>query len=289
MTTTYQVITDKIIDLLNKGIVPWQVPFATAGFTPRNAPRNLATETVYQGVNSMMLTAIMLTEGYSNPFFVSFKQAKERGGSVKRGETGHKVVFWKFIDKDENDDRDGESYAFCKYYTVFNLDQCEGITVPALEETESIFSPIETGQQIVDNMPNAPRLLHGYNGEAYYQQTIDTVHLPDAETFISPEFYYATCFHELAHSTGHSTRLKRDLTGSFGSKPYAREELIAEMSAAILCNHAGIDGTLDNSASYIGGWLRRLQNDQYLIIWAAGRAAKAVQYILNTQEDECSG
>jgi antirestriction protein ArdC len=135
-------------------------------------------------------------------------------------------------------------------------------------------------------MPNAPRLLHGYNGEAYYQPSLDTVHLPDAETFLSPEFYYATCFHELAHSTGHSTRLNRNIQNAFGTKDYAREELIAEMSAAILCNQVGIESTIDNSASYISGWLRRLQNDHYLVIWAAGRASKAVQYILNVQEVE---
>lgn len=284
----YQEITNIIIDMLNEGTIAWTQSWAINGYTPENAPRNPVTGTIYTGVNSMLLVAYTLRNDYKSPFFVTFKQAKQLGGTVAKGATGHRVVWWNF--QKQKDEKTGEdtSYGYLKKFTVFNIEQCEGIDTskfPDIETYESEFEPIDFAQQLIDDMPDAPQIYHAEQ-RAYYAPEKDAVNLPQPASFATTDQYYSVAFHELAHSTGHKSRLGRDLTGYKGGKKYAREELIAEMTSAMLCNIAGLSKVIDNQARYIQFWLNALQEDKNMIIWAASRAQKAAQYILNETSDK---
>jgi len=290
----YDLITDRIIALLEKGVIPWRKPWAAAV----GAPRNLVSGKAYRGVNAMLLSCL----GFASPWFVTFNQAKALGGAVKKGAHGFPVVFWKFLEAantpDGEDDQAGgrDRVPLLRYYTVFNLEQTEGIPaerIPALpggEETRR-FDPIEACEKIVEQMPQRPEIRYTNAGQAYYQPGTDTVTMPPRETFATPAEFYNTIFHELTHASGAPHRLARNsLTGwaPFGSAQYSREELVAEMGAGFLCAAAGIDGaTLENSAAYIQGWLRVLKDDRRAVIVAAGQAQKAADFILDrSSEDE---
>lgn len=187
---------------------------------------------------------------------------------------------------------------FLRYYNVFNVAQCDGIELPS-EETilspEPRPSPIETAEAIVQGMPKRPEIRTGLD-RAFYQPAADFVGMPSVEQFKSGEEYYSTLFHELTHATGHKSRLNRkgvaDSEGNwsaFGSEPYSKEELCAEMGAAFLCGEAGIvERTVENSASYIASWLQRLKNDSKLVVTAAAQAQKAADYILGRHQGEAS-
>jgi antirestriction protein ArdC len=239
-------------------------------------------------VNVFLLHAM----SYQSPFWLTFNQAKELGGSVKRGEKACPVVFWKWLDVEDTADNDRKRVPFLRYYSVFNVAQCDGIEghLPKLEESKREHNPIEAGEQIVSAMPRRPEIKHGLD-RAFYSPTGDFVGMPSPERFRSGEEYYSVLFHELTHSTGHESRLNRKgVTGTdgqwtaFGSQPYSKEELVAEMGSAFLCGHAGIvERTLENSAAYVQGWLSRLKDDSRLVVQAAAQAQKAADFILNKQ------
>lgn len=271
--TVYEVVTDRIISKLESGVVPWRRPWSTLG-----ACQNLVTKNDYQGINAWT-TAI---SGFSSPFFLTYKQAKALGGHVKAGEKGLPILFFGKYEKESPESESPESFLVARYYTVFNIEQCEGIEAPQAESPRT-FIPIESAQSIVQGMPQAPRIQHA-ESKAYYSPHLDFVNMPRPESFITPEDYYSTLFHELGHSTGHETRLKREsLTkiAAFGSHEYSKEELVAEFTAAFLCNASGITNTLDNSAAYLAGWLKVLKNDRRLLVSAASQAQKSSDFILN--------
>ena len=291
----YSIITERICALLEKGTIPWHKPWTTPNAGDA-MPRNLASRKPYRGVNVFLLHAM----SYASPFWLTFKQAQAMGGNVRKGERATPVVFWKWLDV-ENSERDeqgkgkSERVPMLRYYSVFNVAQCDGIEAPQPEgsdTTKRTHSPIETAEQIVSAMPKLPAIAHGGN-RACYSPALDRVDMPQAETFDSGENYYSVLFHELTHATGHESRLNRKgVAGSdgewsaFGSTPYAREELVAEMGAAFLCGQAGIvERTIDNSAAYVAGWLERLKNDQKLVVIAAAQAQKAADFILNVRHD----
>lgn len=276
----YQIITDRIIDMLEKGTVPWQKPW-TSG--PMAMPKNLVSNKMYNGINIFLLA----TQGFDSPYWLTFKQAQERGGHVKKGEKGSPCIFWKIYEKEDENAENGVKKLPClRYYTVFNADQCEGIDAPKIDiVTYPENEKIEKAENIQLYMQNRPTITYG-GSSAYYNMTSDLVNVPKLERFEKPAEYYSALFHELAHSTGHQSRLNRDMSGCFGSNPYAKEELIAEMTAAFLCSHCGIEvTTLENSAAYIQGWLKALRNDKKLVINAAAAAQKAANYILNIKEN----
>src|SRR5262249_5881947 len=211
----------------------------------------------------------------------TFNQAKALGGNVRRGEHGTKIVFWKF-DTYETQTADGETEehksAFLRYYTVFNLEQTEGLK--ALSALPPAF-PIQSAEEIVNGMRNPPGFEQDF--QAAYIPSRDVVTMPSRTAFESPAEYYSTLVHELTHSTGHAKRLARegfDTPHKFASEFYSREELIAEMGSAMLCGVAGIEqSTLANSAAYLNTWIARLKSDSRLVVSAASAAQKAADYI----------
>lgn len=280
----YQEVTDTVISALEQGTVPWRRPWRTLG---DGLHRNLKSKRVYRGVNQFLLDITAHAHGYESPHWVTFKQAKEMGGKVRKGERATLVVFWKQLAISERDKESGKeqrkTIPLLRHFQVFNVDQCDGIDAPTSEGRE--FDPITEAAAIVVGMPNRPSIGHGGDRACYYPAT-DQVRLPAPDAFDSGEHYYSTAFHELVHSTGHPSRLNRPeiaQANGFGSDPYSREELVAEMGAAMLCGVAAISGpTMPQSAAYIAHWLKQLRDDRKLLVTAASRAQKAADHILGT-------
>jgi antirestriction protein ArdC len=287
----YDVINSRIMELLESGTVPWKKTWR--GNTGSNRPKNIISKKEYRGVNIFLLTSMQ----YSSPYWMTYRQCDSLGGNVKRGMKSSMVIFWKWIDKKGACNEDADTVTvmgkipMLKYHSVFNLEQTEGIEPPPSIETINTFTPIERAEQIIAAMPLRPDIHHGGNA-ASYSPMLDYVKLPVPEAFESSEEYFCCCYHELIHSTGHASRVGRKgiLEPSyFGSHEYSKEELVAEMGAAFLCGHAGIEQrTIVNSAAYIRGWLKALKNDKTLLIQAASAAQRASDYILNRKggEDE---
>lgn len=281
----YEIVTEQMIKKLDEGIVPWHMPWKQDG----SVPTNLISKKPYRGVNHMMLWG----NTYASQYYVTFRQCKALGGSVRAGEHGHTVVFWKFFDAEGDDENNDEPRGetrkripMLRYYTVFNVEQCEidPSKIPSVQLED--FDPIERCENVVASMPNAPAIREG-EARAYYRPSTDTINMPKKGLFEGAEHYYATLYHELTHSTGHPSRLNRDngeAENRFGSNDYAKEELIAEMGAAYLCAECHIDApTIDNSAAYIQSWIRRFRQKPRLLVSAAGKAQKAADYILGTR------
>ena len=276
--STYDIITEKITKRLEQGDIPWRKPWKT------QLPRNLITNRPYQGMNLLLLSEL----DYSSPYWLTFKQAQDKGGHVKRGEHGSLVTFWKVTEKDlDDEDKRGKELRFLlRYYKVFNLDQCESIESPTLGEPKD---PIQRCEDIVVGYKTRPEIRNNI-GKAFYSPSRDYVGIPPMQSFNSSEGYYAALFHELTHSTGHESRLKRfnskDYNRPFASVEYSKEELIAELGDAFLCAEAGIDNSqLENSTAYIQSWLNALNNDKRLLISASSHAARATRYILGQTEN----
>jgi antirestriction protein ArdC len=277
----YQIVTDRIIHLLESGTVPWHRPWRGGN----QWPQNFITRKVYRGINLFLLNAA----GFPSPYWLTFKQIQTLGGRIKKGEQSFPVVFWKMFR--EEDDAEEKRIPFLRYHRVFNAAQCEGINFPGVvaDIPNSTFQPVATCEQVVSAMPKRPEINHS-GVRACYSPALDIVTMPEARLFNSSESYYSTLFHELTHATGHLTRLgRKEVTEPhrFGSDPYSREELVAEMGAAFLCGHCGIENqTIDQSASYIQSWLRRLKEDRKLVVQAAAQAQKASDFILNVAPSE---
>ena len=275
---TYDRITDRITALLEQGTVPWHKPWkARTGL-----PRNFVSKNPYRGINVFLLLAMM----YESPFWLTFRQVSQLGGSVRKGEKACPVVFWKQTTTEDKESGEQKKKYLLRFYHVFNVAQCDGLKIGAEPVQENVIAKPE---EIVAQMPQPPVMKHGMT-HAYYSPREDCVGLPPRERFERTEDYYSTVFHELVHSTGHEKRLKRStLTESagYGSNPYCKEELIAEMGAAFLCGLAEIgERTIDNSAAYLKGWLEQLRNDKTLIVQAAAQAQKAADFILGRTESE---
>ena len=233
IATPYQVITDRILALLEQGTVPWHRPWDSA----LGLPRNLCSQRAYRGINVWLLTAM----GLPSPFWATFRQVTAAGGRVRKGEHGVPVVFWKAYDGPADPETGTAEKRFVlRQYTVFNAAQLDGVALPAITVLAHRFTPIERCAHLVEAMPNRPTILHGHQ-RAFYKPATDTLHLPSPACFQSPEAYYATLWHELVHAVGHRSRLNRaTLTDLclFGDPTYAKEELVAEMGAACALHQA---------------------------------------------------
>jgi len=283
----YQIITDQILKLLEQGTVPWCRPWSqVSGDGPMNV-----RGTPYRGANYFLLTSL----GYERPIYLTFKQALELGGNVRRGEKGWPVVYWKML-KAKNPDADQPAedthspddkpkmIPFLRYFTVFNIAQCEGLKLPdrfsEKPEPPPCFDPIEAADKIWMGYQNPPSLRFSGN-MAGYSSSRDQITMPPKSAFDGGEEYYSTLFHEMGHSTGHKNRLSRDLGYGRGHQDYAREELVAEMCSAFLCAKAGISvPVIENQAAYLDSWSQALKNDPKLFVTAAGKAQKAADHIL---------
>lgn len=276
----YQIITENIIKLLESGTVPWSKPW--------RAHRNFKSGHTYRGLNIFILTSASERNGYKSLLWGTYQSLQQAGGQVKKGEKGHQIILWKWLltKKDpDDDDEKGKRVPILRYFTVFNIDQCDWEEGTRPNETNGQHYTDEKAQAIIDNMPNRPPITHA-GTRAYYTPDDDAVTLPAPESFYTPQAYYGTAYHELGHATGHPTRLNREIKNGFGTEKYSKEELIAEMTAAMLAGHAGIvDDLIDNSAAYIQSWLSVLKNDKKMVIHAAANAQKAADYILGTTYD----
>lgn len=279
----YEQVTARIIEILEAGTIPWMKPWVSS-----DGPMNLISKKSYRGINSFLLNC----SPYTSQYWMTYRQAAERGGQVRRGEKSTPVVFWKWLDykvpPGEEDNEATGKVPLLRYYNVFNLDQITGIDALVEEQTDNHFSPIEQAEQIISNMPHRPLIQYG-GDRACYSPTLDYIKLPKPEVFNSSEEFYSTAFHEMAHSTGHSSRLGRKgiiEPSYFGSHDYSQEELVAEFGSSMLCGFAGIEQkTIQNSAAYIQGWLKALKKDKKLAIVAAGQAQNAADFILNQQQE----
>jgi antirestriction protein ArdC len=275
----YEMVTNLIVERLESGVVPWQMPWKSGG----GIPRNLISKKPYRGFNFWYL----LSFGFERPWFLTFNQAKELGGNIKKGSKSFLVVFWKLFDVQ----KDGvtEQVPMLRYYRVFHIDQVEGIPANKIPDTtahDHDFNPIAACEELVERWTDSPVIEPGKE-KACYIPLRDTVQMPSPRTFFEDEHYYSTLFHELVHSTGHRKRLDRHSKfpdHRFGSRDYSQEELVAEMGASYLCGLTEIENVvIDNSAAYIQSWLGKLKADKKFIVQAASDAQKAVDYILEHQ------
>lgn len=279
----YQMVTDRILEKLKQGLVPWRMPWSAEGL----APANLISKRPYRGINTLMLGM----SGYGSPWWLTRKQIQQLGGHINKGEKCTPVIFWRWVDiEDEAGEEVVERRAYCRYYKVWNLVQTEGVKAPAGTQTKSPdFVGIPACEKIVSGYKSPPELSHGF-AHACYRPPDDIICMPDHERFEPAEEYYSTLFHELVHSTGHRRRLARPElmdSHSFGNENYSREELTAEIGSAFLCTRAGIaPATLENSMGYIGSWYKRLRKEPGLIISASQRAQKAADWILGSYHNQ---
>ena len=286
-TDPYQLVTDLVIQNLETGVVPWRCPWRR----DVGRPRNFSTGRPYHGINVLLLGILH----FPSPWWMTFRQAQERGGSIRKGEHGAPVMKW---GRHERTVRNGDgseetkTVFFLKTYRVFNACQVEGVEFPQADLGPQLDSTqrIERAEGIVEAMPQRPTLKEGRTTQASYRMSTDTVNMPKFARFDSPEAYYLTLFHELTHATGHPSRLNRQglvESDGFGGKVYSQEELVAEMGAAFLGMEAGIvhDGH-EQSAAYLKGWLDALgagENRRW-IVQSATHAARAADFVLARRE-----
>lgn len=286
----YAKVNDRIISMLEKGVIPWRLPWTKYGLA-----RNYATGHIYTGINMLLMNH---TE-HSIPCFMTFKQVQDAGGRVKKGAKSEMVVFFNVLFKDKDNNtvsresayengrmrKDVKPIRFIKYFNVFGVKDIEGIefTFPEVELKD--HQRIEQCEQVVNNMPNPPEFIEVDANRAFYNSVHDCFNLPALGQFETAEDYYSTLFHELSHATGHEKRLNRATitnTAESRNKEYAFEELIAEMSASYVCASVGIDfdPIIENSAAYLQSWLKVLREDKLFIFKAAAEAQKSADYIL---------
>ena len=290
MSKAYEVITDRIAALLSSGMIPWRRPWNALRAAGSTRPRNVAGN-LYRGANWFLLGMLP----YANPVFLTFKQAKVLGGSVRKGEQGFPVLFWKMLEVTEatagSPEDIGKMIPFARYYTVFNVEQCDGLSLvqPEAPVAPVEFDSIAEAEAIWEAMPQQPELRYG-GDRACYIPGFDQIRMPIRSAFGQAEGFYETLFHEMGHATGHTSRLSRKeiVSGSyFGARDYSLEELVAELTAAFLCAEAGVDqAILENQAAYIQGWLEKLQQEPSAFITAAARAQKAADFILRRSAAE---
>lgn len=279
--SVYEIVTDKLIAQLEKGTIPWRKPWATT------APKNLISKRAYSGINLLLLSC----SDFKSPWWLTFKQCKDLGGTVKKGAKSTLVTFWtKLEKKDQANEEDKKYFNFMRYYLVFNLEQCDGIEAPKVEERTNV-APIQACENVIREFESGPLTSFGGN-KACYIPAQDVIQMPEQKQFKTDAEFYSTLFHETVHSTGAKNRLDRPAVSgaiNFGSEPYSKEELIAEIGAGFLCAETGIENTtLENSAAYIASWLDKLNKDKRIVVAAAGAAQRAVNYILHNDTREAN-
>ena len=278
--TVYEEITERIIESLEAGVAPWVRPWGSARLGQH---RNGVTDRPYSGINIMLLNLVAMKNGFADPRWLTFKNAEQLGGHVRKGEKGVGIVFWKikFVGEHITDDADNEDdrnvVPLLRMFTVFNVEQCENIELPPLEVSAGITDVENPDAEQILALPD---LKHGGN-EAYYSKTGDFIVMPDRESFDNLNFYYSTFYHEIVHWSGHPSRLSREFGMRFGDQNYAFEELIAEIGSAFLGSATGIPFENMRHPEYVGSWLQILSKDTRAIFTAAAKAQVAADFVLD--------
>lgn len=278
----HQEVTDRIIEeALSKGIAPWIKPWNAQGGFPVNA----STNKPYNGVNVFLLYMTEAAMGYAASRWLTYKQAQKAKGQVRKGEKGTQIVFFKWSEfKDKADPTKTKRIPFLRYYTVFNVAQCDGLTEKAMgevdeSETLSDEDRIAHAEEFFGAIHKSTGITPSRGGaKAAYSPMLDRIVLPKFETFQDAASAYSTEAHEFGHATGHTSRLDRDLTGRFGGESYAAEELVAEMTSAFVCAQLGLTGKLQHP-EYIANWIKILRGDKRAIFTAASLAKKAHAFL----------
>jgi antirestriction protein ArdC len=280
-------ITGLIIKELESGSVPWHKGWNSHGLMASN----LISKKAYQGINALVLSII--GGEYSSPYWLTSKQARDLGGSVKLGEKGTHITYYsKVVKKNKESGEIEGSFGLLKGYVVFNADQCEGISVPTIEKREPV-DVIPALDTILSSYKNKPEIFYKEQDRAYYSPSADTITLPSLAQFESAQEHAYTLAHELTHSTGHESRCNRwskeeEKPSRFGCESYAKEELVAEIGACMLLTMAGIELDIKNSGAYIKSWLKSLKDDKTLIFSAAAKANQASSLIMGEVKEEVS-
>jgi len=283
MKDLYTTVTHRIIAALEQGTPPWICPWRK---DTSSVPRNLVSGKPYRGVNFIMLSIEAMAATHADSRWLTFRQASQLGAHIRKGEHGVQIVFYKLHERDERNRADSDA-ADChdtkrvipllKSYTVFNASQVDGLPERyQLPPTQPMWQPLDTAEMLLS--ASGAIINHGGN-RAFYRPADDTIQLPPKEAFPMPSAYYRTALHELCHWTGHSSRLNRVLGSRHHIEAYAYEELVAEIGAAFLCAHSGLEARLEH-ASYVDHWLDALRRDKRLIFVAAGAAQKAADFVL---------
>lgn len=287
----HQEVTDRIVSALEAGTAPWVKPWNGSAGLPMNATTNKP----YNGVNVFLLWLTEGAMGYGSSRWLTFKQAKAAGGSVMKGEKGTGIVFfnWReYADKANPDKK--KKIPLLRFYTVFNVAQCEGLS-------DKVMGKVSAG----DELPESARLAHAeawlakvsasmgitptrHGARACYVPSLDEIRLPPFSSFVDAASAYSTEAHEFAHATGHEKRLKRDLSGMFGSETYAAEELVAEMTSAFVCAQLGLAGKLQHP-EYIGNWIKVLKGSTRALFTAASLAKKAHAFLCEAAGEPLPG
>ena len=254
----YAEITNRMIKEMESGIIPWKKPWMASGLAISHT-----TGKAYSLLNQMLL-------GRAGEY-LTFKQVQAEGGYVRKGEKASIVVFWKFLEKEDEETGETTQIPFLRYYSVFHIDQCEGISAKYTKELAQTANADETAEGIISDYirREGVQMENKEGNQAYYSPAFDRIVLPLMKQFAETAEYYSTAFHEMVHSTGHMKRLNRlDATAFFGSEAYSKEELVAEIGAAALVNHAGLETakSFRNNAAYVQSWLQALKNDKRFIV-----------------------
>ena len=268
----YATITDRMIAEMEQGIIPWRKPWMASGSAISHI-----TGKPYSLLNQML-------RGRSGEY-LTFKQVQQEGGYVRKGERAKMVVFWRWIDKEDEKTGEITQVPYLKYYNVFHIDQCEGISAKYAQELTETVNADETAESVIaDYVKREGVTIENQEGnQAFYQPTLDRIVLPKRNQFGETAEYYSTAFHEMVHSTGHMKRLNRlEATAHFGGESYSKEELVAEIGSSALVHHCGLETpeSFKNNTAYVQNWLQVLKNDKRFIVSAAGKADKAVSLIL---------
>ena len=285
----YDEVTARIVSELEAGRLPWVQPWGASGGSGPGLPRNALTARNYSGVNVLILWGAVIEHGWPSQSWLTYGQAQSAGGCVRKGEHGVTVVYADRFTPEAERERasreggDPKAVPFLKRFTVFNVAQCEGLRAGLASDPAPL--PEREIVPVAEEVIAASGVDFRVGGtRAFYVPSLDFVQVPPQPAFFEQVNYYRTCLHELTHATGHAKRLNRDLTNSFGSKDYAREELIAEMGSAFLCAALGIMATVRH-ADYIGSWLEVLREDNRAIFRAASAATKAADWLLARHRD----
>jgi len=283
MNQIYKIITDKIIEKLEQGTVPWQKTWKTS------LPKNFVSDVAYKGINQILLGM----QDFECNYWLSYKQVKDLSGWVKKGEQSSMVVFWKPIVNNRHQELDESSadvHFLLRYYNVFNIEQVElPDEIKRKRISESINTKIHSAESIINNYPKPPAIVVNNSiSNPRYLPRIDRIEIQSISNFFSSDSYYSSILNEGVQSTGHQDRLFRKGINDkieFGTEKYSKEELIAEIGSSFLCSLSDVKNTIDNQASYIENWLQVLQNDKRMVLIAASQAQKAVDWIIGNSEN----